>query len=191
MSVANKPAAYGLKPVEYLSGVPYSGASRRYYKNQTSNAMFPGDPVIAAGGADVGGYPYADLPTVGNHAWRGVMLGIELMIPDAFATVSYAAAVKGYLRVVDDPHLVYSMQESAATDAVAIQLSDVENGKLDFLAGAGSATSGLSGWTINSTTSTSQSGTGYQVVIKQSDPNPNNVVPGANARWYVLNANYA
>lgn len=191
MSVANQPAPYGLKPVEYLSGVPYSGSSRRYYKNQTSTAMFPGDPIKAAGGADVNGYPYADLPSVGNNTWRGVMLGIELMIPDSFAAVFYSAATKGYIRVVDDPYIMYSVQESAATDAVAIQLSDVENGKLDLKSGTGSTVSGLSGWTMDSTKSTSQSGTGYQLLIKQADPNPNNVVPGANARWYVLNANYA
>jgi hypothetical protein len=192
--MANLNAAYGLKPIEYLSGVKYNGATRRYYKNETSNALYPGDPVQAPGGADVGGYPYVDLAQAGNHTWRGVMAGIDLMVPDQFKVQGYTAATQGYVRVCDEQYLLYAIQESATTSGAAIALSDVENGKLDLKSAAANTTLQQSAWTLDSSTAASQNSgtaTGHQAVIKKALTNPQNVFPGAYAQWVIVNANYA
>lgn len=120
----NQPS--GLSPVRYLSGAKWAGAFNTYcVLAADTNAYFVGDRVTTIGnaGADAQGTPAVTLAAPGTAA-RGVIIGIGTIGPGgpfanpnnlaAVSRPSGAQTVNYYLAVVDDPDVLFEVQEAGA-----------------------------------------------------------------------------
>lgn len=124
MANPNQPS--GLAPVRYLTGNPWSGAVNIYcVLAADTNAYYIGDPVTTIGNAnaDGNGIPAVTLCAAGVAA-RGVIVAIGTLgnggpyiNPNNLTAVqrpSGAASVNYYLAVVDDPDVIFEIQEAGA-----------------------------------------------------------------------------
>lgn len=141
----------GLNPVKYLNGAAWNGQANLYFiPSGNATATFIGDPVkadttgdtVAAGGLALG------VPSVvqaaATNAFLGVITGF-VTDPTNLNTPQYRAASVGrYCWVTDDPNILYEVQTSNGTLAVA----DVGN-NANIAVAAGSTTTGTSGVTLD------------------------------------------
>lgn len=79
--MANVDAAFGLRPVRYLSGAPYNGACNKYYipSTDTNTAVYIGSVVKLTGGADADGIPVVTGNVSATNPIVGVVVGV---VPD-------------------------------------------------------------------------------------------------------------
>lgn len=126
MANANSPS--GLAPVQYLSGSPWSGQARIYaIAPAYAVKLAIGDPVVSAGGADPAGVP--SIARAGaTGAIRGVIVGLGSLNQTAMAnptnldqTIRPGVAQLGwwYAMVVDDPNVIFEIQEGGDVMAAA------------------------------------------------------------------------
>jgi hypothetical protein len=153
MANANRPC--GFSPVQYLNGAPWNGQARLYsIDNDYATALYIGDPVISSGTSDANGVPGVVLGAV-TGALRGVIVGIgtsEALIANiANPNITYrpAAATTNdwYCMVVDDPNVIFEIQEVAG----ATQIAATEIG-LNTAPIAGTGSGFVSGWQLQSVT---------------------------------------
>lgn len=118
MANANRPS--GLSPVNTLNSGPYNGQARIYSMVPAYNtALAIGDPVASNGTADGNGVAGIQLATAGTgNAIRGVIVGLgtqeSLMANPQNLDITYKPAnAPGtwYAMVVDDPNVVFEVQE--------------------------------------------------------------------------------
>ena len=150
MANVNRPS--GFAPVCYLNGSPWNGQARVYnIVAAYATALYIGDPVISSGTADTNGVPgIAIAATTG--AVRGVIVGLgrtEGMVPNysnldlAYRPASDAAT--WYAMVVDDPNVLFEVQE----ESNGTQIAAAEIG-LNTIMKTGTGNGFLSGWQIPS-----------------------------------------
>jgi hypothetical protein len=153
MANTNKPS--GFTPTQYLNGAPWNGQARLYsIAAAYATALAIGDPVISSGTSDVNGVPGIVLGAV-TGALRGVIVGIGtaegLIANPAGLDITYrpaAAQTKDwYAMVVDDPNVLFSIQEASG----ATQIAATEIG-LNTQAVAGANSGFVSGWNLASVT---------------------------------------
>ena len=124
--MANQNQPSGLAPVEYLGGSEWNGATNLYcILAADTSAYWIGDPVTTIGnaGSDANGIPAVKLATAGA-AVRGVIVGIGTIGPggpfinpqnlSATNRPAGAQSVNYYVAVVDDPDVVFEIQEAGA-----------------------------------------------------------------------------
>ncbi|MCP4613026.1 MAG: hypothetical protein GY845_30400 [Planctomycetes bacterium] len=160
MANADKPM--GAVPVGHLNGSPWNGKFRMYYVPSTdSTAIFIGDFVKSAGSADATGkYPTVAQAAAGD-AIRGVVIGFASQPQVAFDVTDLGRAYRPastamYAAVVDDPDVIFEVQEDS--DAGAIAATAIGN-NADVVVGSGDTTTGLSAMELDSSdvaTSTAQ-----------------------------------
>jgi hypothetical protein len=153
MANANRPS--GFTPVSYLNGSPWNGQARLYSIAAAYNvALYIGDPVISAGGADANGVPTIALAAITGGV-RGVIVGLGtaegLMANPKNLDITYrpaaTQATDWYAMVVDDPNVVFEVQENSnGTALTAAEIGMNTDSKL--AAGNGY----ISGWMIASAT---------------------------------------
>jgi hypothetical protein len=178
--MANVNAAKGFSPVRFSNGRPYNGAGNSYFVPATdATALFIGDPVILAGSADAKGVPTITRATAaGGNYVSGVVIGF---LPDPTnLTLTYRpASTARYAIVEDDPSVQYEIQE----DSVGGALAATNVGQnIDFIAGSGSTSTGLSGFMIDSSTAatTNTLQCRLEALVNRED---NDI--GTNAKWLV------
>ncbi len=176
--------AFGLRPVRYKSGAPYNGAANLYsVASGESNNIFVGDPVIISGTGDTAGVPGVALAAAGDRI-TGVVVGFAPKISAAASAMALnrgyrAASEADYLLVADDPNLLFEMEEDAVGGALAT--TDIGN-NADVIAAAGSTTTKLSGYMIDSSTKAT---TSAQVRIVGFSQRVNNTIGGTSPVWLV------
>ena len=143
--MANVDSPFGLRPLEYLSGVPWNGQARRYYIQSTlAEAIYIGDPVMLAGSSDTSG-KYADIKLATLAATNytiGPVVAFEPISSDPkLNQIYHSASTAQYCWVADDPNIIFEIQMDSATDLTAADIGS--NGIL--ITGTGSTTTGLSG----------------------------------------------
>lgn len=124
--MANTNAPFGLRPVCHLDGSPYNGQARLYsIASSYAVALAIGDPVISSGTSDTNGIPGIALAAATGPI-RGVIVGLgtkEGLIADPSkldSTVRAASTVGvGYALVVDDPTVIFEVQEVGTGTALA------------------------------------------------------------------------
>jgi hypothetical protein len=129
--MANVNAPFGLLPVMHKNGNDYSGKCRRYYiPSANANAFYIGSPVISAANADANGVSAVDVGAAGS-TYRGVVVGVEPVTPDAVSLVGTDLALSRlnvpasktrdyYVYVADDPDLIFECQgDATGTNQVA------------------------------------------------------------------------
>ena len=187
--MANLDVPAGLKPVKYLNGASWNGKANVYYVPDTdATPIFKGDAVKSAGSADATGmFPSVEQAAAGDTI-RGVVIGFgenpNIMInPTNPDRTNRPANVAMYVLVVDDPNVIFEVQEDsdgAALDADAVGLS------ADLVVGAGNAASGKSGMEIDSSSAAAVAATLKLLRIVNREDNE----LGDYCKWEVLIAEH-
>ena len=178
--MANKDAAFGLKPVRRLGGVANFTANEYVIASGATGPIYQGSPVImdAAGGGDIivaatgatdivgvfGGCSYTD-PTTGKPTWSNYY-------PGSIAASDIVA------EIYDDPKIVFEIQ----CDGTITQASVGANADMTSI-DSGSSTTGKSSAEISATTA---SGTAELRIIGLSKDPDNSDTSAANGNVYVL-----
>lgn len=125
MANANRPS--GLSPVRYMNGAPWNGQANIYsIAAAYSTKLAVGDPVASSGTADTNGVP-GIVRAADTGAIRGVIVGLgtaEGLIANPSnldSIVRPGAAQTGvwYAMVVDDPNVIFEIQDTGGTLAAA------------------------------------------------------------------------
>lgn len=196
--MANTSRPFGLKPVRYLNGSPWNGRLNIYYIPSTdANAYAIGDPVATlTGAASAGGISAVTQATGGaSNALRGVIMtagedasqvlfpGGPFVDPANLATIVIPASkTKNYfVGVVDDPWVIFEVQEYGGSGYTALTAADVGKGiNLKSVAN----NSYISQWQLDTTAASSTSST-RQVRLLQLTQRTDNAF-GQYAHWDVL-----
>jgi hypothetical protein len=193
--MANVDAAFGLRPIRYMSGAPYNGAVNPYWiKNTSNNAVFIGDPVTITGTANTaqievpgaGSFIAGSLPEVlvtasgdGNPI-SGVVVSFAAD-PTALENVHRIDATERIAYVCDDPDVVFEIQgDTVAT----VDVTDVgNNADIIGAAGAGSTTTGLSSKELDSGTQSADASN--QLILLRAVNRVGNDITAVHAQWEV------
>lgn len=182
--MANKDAPSGLRPVRFLSGAPWNGQTNMYLiASGDGTATFVGDVVKLAGsaggagtvvnGIDVEGMPTVVQAVAGDTLLLGAVVGF-LPLQTNLQTLHRAASTARIALVVDDPWVIYEVQEDGVTNTVV----DVDIGlNADLIVAAGSTTTGQSAMELDSSTVTA--GTANLRILRLVPRGENNL--GTNA----------
>lgn len=153
MANANRPS--GFSPVQYLNGSPWNGQARIYsIAAAYATALYIGDPVKSSGTADANGVPGIILGAT-TGALRGVIVGLGsaegLIANPKNLDITYrpaaAQATDWYAMVVDNPDVLFEVQENANGTALAA----TEIG-LNTISVSGTGSGFVSGWMLASAT---------------------------------------
>lgn len=151
--MANANRASGFTPVKYLSGAPWNGQANLYsIAASYATELAIGDPVISSGTADTRGVPGIALAAA-TGAVRGVIVGLGkgtnlVANPSNLDTTKRPASdpAAWYAMVVDDPNVVFEIQEES--NGTALAATEVGMNTIPLLAAAGTY---CSGWLLRST----------------------------------------
>lgn len=185
--MANADAAMGLKPVRYISGAVYTGATNKYFVPDTdTTALFIGGLVKEAGSATADGTPHVTGNVATGDDMLGVVVGVEPVTADS--EIYRAASAGRYVFVADDPNLLFEVQE----DSVGAALAADAMGNVADLTGltAGSTSTGLSAIEIDSSTATAAGDGTEDVKIVGFAQRQDNEI-GNQANWLVRLNNHA
>jgi len=153
MANANRPS--GFSPVQYLNGSPWNGQARIYsIAAAYATALYIGDPVKSSGTSDANGVPGIILGAA-TGALRGVIVGLGsaegLIANPKNLDITYrpaaAQSTDWYAMVVDDPDVLFEVQEHANGTALAA----TEIG-LNTISVIGTGSGFVSGWEVASAT---------------------------------------
>lgn len=192
MANTNRPS--GLSPVRYLNGAPWTGGGRTYAipTSDSTNTYAIGDPVDMAGSATTAGVPTITVHNPGAALCVGVIAAVgtapygsgyynalnlnTVTAPAAKASVYYAL-------VIDDPNVIFQVQEIGTGTA----LTATEVGlNCNLVTGANNGY--ISGWLLTNTTEATTSS--LDVKLLGLSQIFNNAF-GAYAKWdVVFNAHY-
>mgnify|MGYP001604592912 FL=1 len=155
--MANPNNARGLIPVKHIDGSPYSGPGNLYHVPANyGTALYLGLPLIATGASDANAIPTVQIATAaGSNYTIGPMMGIadggEPVTTVTRDMVTYhPASTLQYILVADDPNTVFEAQEDGLVTPIATATAGTKN--VSLIAGAGSTTTGYSGWQLDSDT---------------------------------------
>lgn len=129
--MANTDFAFGLRPVRYSDGRPYTGGGMRAVATDTSTALAIGDPVTFTGaGSTLVGANKAPLVKRAAAAGPidGVIVGILSDAGAAGLTRDFARTIPAdttganaaQVLIVTDPSLIYQIQEDSVTENVVL-----------------------------------------------------------------------
>lgn len=158
--MANTDRARGLIPVQHANGSPWNGKVNMYLVTDT-NAMYVGDVVkhggtAGAAGAVVYGQDVEGMPTVvrctdgtgTTDTPVGVVVGFLPLQPVQDVNYKAADGTDRIVLVVDDPDVIFEVQEDATTTPIAAASIGLN---VMFSTTAGSTVTGTSGMEIIST----------------------------------------
>lgn len=188
--MANVSNIRGLIPVGTIRG-NVDPRVRTYFCPTTNAAnLFIGDPVILAGGTTADGKTQLCVPALASGSTSttpllGAVVGVDPIEGVASTTnlnldISYRPASLGmYIRVCDDPQAIFAIQEDGVGGTIAAA-DGTKN--VELIYGAGSTTSGKSGYLVDSSTV----GTGATISCKLLGiQNIVNNALGASCKWLV------
>ena len=148
MANVNRPT--GLSPVKSINGAPWNGQANLYsIASGYNTALAIGDPVISSGTADSNGVPGIVL-AADTGAIRGVIVGLGTSVglianpSNLDSTVRPANSVGvWYALVVDDPNVIFEVQDSGASALAAADTA------LNTNLVSGTNNGFVSGWTVD------------------------------------------
>jgi hypothetical protein len=179
--MANTDAPRGLRPVRYISGAPYNGATNRYcVPASDGTAIYIGGLVKPAGSADADGV----MTVTGNVSTGNQVLGVVVSVEPVTAdsTIYRAASVLRYVNVADDPNLLFEIQEDSVGGALAV--TAVGNTADLATITSGSTSTGLSSMELDSSTATATGDGTEDVLIIRLAQRPDNEI-NTEAKWLV------
>ena len=184
--MANLDAPRGFKPIKHLNGSPWNGKANIYYIPATdSTATFIGDAVKSAGSADATGkFPSVAQAAAGDSI-RGVIVGFGttphmMANPDNLAMKYRAASTAMYCMVVDDPQVIFEIQEDSVGNSITAAMVGLST---NVVVGTGSTTTGKSAMELDSS-DTGTDTAGQCRILRLVDREDNAL--GDHAKWEVL-----
>ncbi|MAH48687.1 hypothetical protein CMI37_22870 [Candidatus Pacearchaeota archaeon] len=155
--MANKDAAFGLRPVRILGGSTYSGAFANpyYFNSSTGTDIFIGDPVKlngtnTANSSAVGDFGIGTLQDIVIATAGDFFLGVVVAFEPNRSNLELQyrpASTERIAYVCDHPWMVYHVQEDSDGNSMPVTDSGLN---VDFVAGAGSTVTGLSAYELDS-----------------------------------------
>lgn len=189
--MANLDRPSGFKPVKHLNGNPWNGKANVYFVPATdATALFIGDLVNLAGSASADGmYPTVTQAAAGDTDNVGVVIGFglqpEIMSNPDSPTMKYrAASTAMYALVVDDPFVIFEIQEDSVGGYIAAASVGLAT---NVVVGSGSTTTGKSAMELDS--SDVSTDTAGQCRILRAVNRPDNAL-GNYCKWEVLIAEH-
>lgn len=189
--MANPNTPKGLIPVQRIDGSPYNGKAGLYYVPSTyATALYLGQPLVATGASDANGIPVVQTATAAGGAYTiGPMVSLSEGGDPGAQTIGITrdmplyrqASVSQYINVADDPDLVFEIQEDSVGGSIAMATAGTKNA--DFIAGAGVAATGFSGWMLDS--STINTTNTLQLRLLQGVRRADNTMAASYAKWLV------
>lgn len=183
-------APNGLRPVKKLDGSCWTGQTTSYpVASAYGTSLFKGDPVTVLNDGTLG------IATAGSAA-VGVFWGVQytnaagdiVNSPYWAASTATKGSVPATAFVIDDPNVVFTIQESNGAGAAGTPLALTDVGlNANFAVGTGSTATGNSGATLNNTTEADTSTLNLKIL--GLDPYPGNAV-GNFANWLVVINNH-
>ena len=183
--MANSDTPFGFKPVKHLNGNPWNGKTNVYYIPSTdATATFRGDAVKSAGSATADGLYPTVAQAAATDTIRGVVIGFSdtpyiNVNQDNLLEKYRAASVARYAFVVDDPDVIFEIQEDSVGNSIAATMVGLST---DIVVGSGSTTTGLSAMELDSSDTATAAG---QCKILRAVNRPNNAL-GDHCKWEVL-----
>lgn len=178
--MANADTPFGLKPVRHRNGAPYNGAFRIYsVPSSDSTAIYIGDLVTEVGTSQtIDGVIYADVArSATGDVFQGVVVGV---LPVTQDSLKYrAASTQRLLAVVDDPDMLFEIQE--VSGGTALTANDIGL-NANVVVAAGSTVTGLSGTELNNGTEATTNTLDVKIVgfVNRAD---NEI--GEHAKWLI------
>lgn len=176
--MANIDSPFGLKPVRYRSGAPYTGAVNPYFiPAGYGTALYIGDPVVITGtsntaSVDVPGAGHFEIGTMreinkvtagdsnsDGERQTGVIVGFSALPGDLNKNYNPASTERVAL-VADNPDLVFEIQADGAIPAASMGLNAIF-----IYTHSGSTTTGLSGVELDTTGTAPAADASYQMRI--------------------------
>lgn len=173
--MANVDMPFGLRPVRYKNGAPYTGsATPCYIESGYGTALFIGDPVVkVAGGSNtaavtapgagtfaIGTLPSIEKATAGDaNRVSGVIVGFAALPTDLNKNYNPASTAR-VAYVCMDPDVVFEIQADGAIPAASIGLNAVF-----IYTHSGSTTTGLSGVELDTTSDVPAADASNQMII--------------------------
>ena len=186
--MANRDIPAGLRPVERL-GTPYMGKASVYYVAASNAvAIFKGDAVKSDGSADpTGKYPTVVQAAAGN-AIRGIVIGFgespNIMINPTNPDRNHRpASTAMYLLVVDDPQVLFEVQEDS--DTATLTADDIGL-SIDLVVGSGNTVNGQSSMMLDSSSAVATAATCKLLRAVNREDNE----LGDKCKWLVLIAEH-
>lgn len=196
MANANRP--FGLRPVRLLSGAPVNMQVSPFHVPVSNPAnIFLGDPVVMTGTANsvqFDQYPPGTLPDVAVTTIPGanqppisyatfIMGSFVSRIPETRESNIYRpASVEAVLECTEDYNIVYQIQDNGAT-TLGVNAAGLN---ANLIAGAGSTTTGLSGYMLDAGSVTAPSTAALQLTILRASFIPNNDATAPFCVWDVI-----
>lgn len=183
--MANSDTPFGFKPVKHLNGNPWNGKTNVYYIPATdATATFRGDAVKSAGSATADGLYPTVAQAAATETIRGVVIGFSdtpyINVNQDNLLENYrAASVARYAFVVDDPDVIFEIQEDSVGNSITAAMVGLST---DIVVGSGSTTTGLSAMELDSSDTATAAG---QCKILRAVNRPNNAL-GDHCKWEVL-----
>ena len=184
--MANKDAAFGMRPVKRIGGTPYTGGQSRYrIAANYGTAIFQGDMVMQVTGGTV--EIHADggtVPIVGvfNGCTYTDPTSGEQVFSNYYPASTNASDIIAF--IVDDPNVVFEIQ---ADDTFPV--ADLF-GNFDIVyTNSGSTLSGISGAELDVTTGATTAGLPIKAIDISEDPE-NSDVASANTNVLVVIQNH-
>ena len=184
--MANKDAAFGMKPVKMIGGAPYTGGTSRYrIAANYDTAIFQGDMVAQVTGGTV--EVHADGGTV---PIVGVFNGCEYTDPTTgeqkysnyYPASTNASDIIAF--IIDDPNVVFEIQADSA-----FPIADLF-GNFDIVyTSSGSTVTGISGAELKVADGATGTSLSIKAIDISEDPE-NDDVSSANTNVYVVIQNH-
>ena len=184
--MANKDAAFGMKPVKMIGGAPYTGGTSRYrIAANYDTAIFQGDMVAQVTGGTV--EVHADGGTV---PIVGVFNGCEYTDPTTgeqkysnyYPASTNASDIIAF--IIDDPNVVFEIQADSA-----FPIADLF-GNFDIVyTSSGSTVTGISGAELKVADGATGTSLSIKAIDISEDPE-NDDVDSANTNVYVVIQNH-
>lgn len=197
MPNVNRPS--GLTPVKYLGGADWDGKVNMYYVDPAvTTAIFVGDVVDLSGSGDpTRGIPGCVIATAGNTPVVGVVVAIGInpeggpyINPNNLAVVSRPSGAQAepyYAAVVDDPYVIFEVQEGGA--GTAFTAANIGENRQILLAAPATGVV-VSGLTVNNNVAANDAGQLKLLgLARRMDQGTWNTF-GAFAKWNVLINNH-
>jgi len=166
--MANKDAAFGMKPVRMIGGAPYTGGQSRYrIAANYGTSIFQGDMVAQVTGGTV--EVHADggtVPVVGvfNGCQYTDPTSGEQVYSNYYPASTNAADIIAF--IIDDPDVVYEVQADDTFPATDLF------GNFDIVyTSAGSTMTGISGAELDVTTGATNTNLPIKAIDISEDPN--------------------
>jgi len=149
MSTVDK--KYGFVPVGHLLMGNYNGKTRRYVVDAANTpGIFKGDLVMIQADGNIGA------ATAGiGLACIGVAQAFYTSTGTPIAAGYLAASTAGLVDVIDDPYVIFRVQEDGAGTSLFGDATGV-GATADHVIGTGDTTTGISGHTLNSDSTDAQ-----------------------------------